>query len=503
MKNEILIFVVSDLHQNRTWLYDAGIPQTLYARLAREYTALWHHREPSAKYPHVEHRHYVPIGLKQELLASVRSRLRRFKRPAKSDWKSKVVQPGAQIVSYDESIQTILACARASNVEYVALVMDNAVAVFPESIELGLRLAHEARTDLLYCSQIGGLLPTILSTSFLERWLQQERDLDPRWLDQPESLAVAAKVVDVKFFEDQELDGKFRCWPMDMKERRLLKYWEDQYPELREALRLTPEIQGQGRERLQKIFREYRSDLAAGLELYRIVGTLHDVNQLRQRMMTTSKPLTDYFVVATHYGLFLQKYAGLQSSSHLVDIGCSWGYLGFALANFLNQDGAYLGVEVQAEATKWSKERLGWLGPNFQFVNLDIHNDYYNPNGEIPRAQIRLPIEDGWANVMIAGSVFTHMLEDGVQGYLHEFRRVLAPGGVAAFSYDDSTFWSPADSEDYVIAEKKIPDKTTYYSRKKIDEMVEKAGLQAAREPVNMRQFDRTEYQTWYFATRK
>jgi hypothetical protein len=78
----------------------------------------------------------------------------------------------------------------------------------------------------------------------------------------------------------------------------------------------------------------------------------------------------------------------------------------------------------------------------------------------------------------------------------------LARGGVAAFSYDDSTFWSPAD-EDYVIDDINVPDKTTFYSRSKIDQMVAKAGLKPAREPVNMRQFDRTDYQTWYFATRK
>ena len=71
-----------------------------------------------------------------------------------------------------------------------------------------------------------------------------------------------------------------------------------------------------------------------------------------------------------------------------------------------------------------------------------------------------------------------------------------------AFSYDDTTFWGKSD-KDYVVANKHVPDKTTYYSAGKIEEMVQKAGMQRARDSVNMQQFDRTEYQTWYFATRR
>jgi cyclopropane fatty-acyl-phospholipid synthase-like methyltransferase len=195
----------------------------------------------------------------------------------------------------------------------------------------------------------------------------------------------------------------------------------------------------------------------------------------------------------------LQRYAGLKPSSRVVDIGCSWGYLALALANLLHQQGAYLGIEVQAAAVAWARERLAWLGQNFQFVHLDIHNDFYNPSGTTPRGRVRLPVADGWADVVMAGSVFTHMQPDGVQSYFAELRRILRPGGVAAFSYLDSTaFWS---GEEHLCTVKSVPDEVTVYSRQRIAQMLESAGLAAAREPVNMRQFDRTDYQTWYFAT--
>jgi ubiquinone/menaquinone biosynthesis C-methylase UbiE len=500
VRDKAVVVLVSDLIRSKTWLYEAGIPQQLYSRLSQVDKVRWHHREPSVRYPHIVHRHYVPIGLKQEIFELAYSPLRKMRASVNSNWKKKFLQPGEQVISYDDSIQHLLLIAKETDSDYVALVGDVQVAVFPESVALSLELARITNVDVFYCSQVEGLIPTVISTDFLARWLQQDRHPNPILLRTPASLSDIARVTDIKLVSEEEFAGTFRCSPLDAREKRLLNYWEERSSQLQDALRQSPQLPGLGRAKLEKILRQYRMDLAAGLETYRVVGTLYDVEELRQRMRTTSKPLTDYFVVATHYGRFLQKYAGLQPNSHIIDIGCSWGYLAFALANFLNKEGAYLGVEIQGEATKWAKERLGWLGENFKFVHLDIHNDFYNPAGDLRRNQARLPVPDGWANVIIAGSVFTHMLEDGVQAYLDEICRVLVPNGVAAFSYDDSTYWS--SDEAYAIGDKNIPDKTTFYSRSKIKDMVLKAGLKPAREPVNMRQFDRTDYQTWYFATK-
>ena len=79
MKSEILIVLLSDVIRKRVWLYNAGIPQSIYARLSQTYEVLWHHREPSSRYPHVEHRSYVPIGLKEEIFEMGYSPLRRVR----------------------------------------------------------------------------------------------------------------------------------------------------------------------------------------------------------------------------------------------------------------------------------------------------------------------------------------------------------------------------------------------------------------------------------------
>ena len=502
MGQEMVVVLVSDVIKSRMWLWDSRIPQAIHARLSKAHPVVWHFQEPSKRYPRIEHRHFVPIGLKDELAEVARTPLRKMKARMKSGWKGKMVQAGGQIISYDDAIRRIVEIARTTGSPHIALVSDDNVAVFPEAVEFSVGRAREAQADVLYCSQIEGLLPTVVSADFLQKWLAEEEHPNPALLRRPTSISCARNVVDLRVFSDDEIEGKIRCFPIDAREKRLLSYWEERESQLKGAFGHDPTVAGPGNQKLLATFRQYRSDHAAALDMYHVEGTLYDVDQLRQRMMTTSKPLTDYFVVATHYGLFLQRYANLRANSHVVDIGCSWGYLGFALANLLNTDGAYLGIEVQNEATSWSRERLGWLGSNFRFAHLDIHNDYYNPDGNVPRNRVKLPIPDQWATVIFAASVFTHMLEDGVQAYMHEVCRCLAPGGIAAFSYDDTTFWGKSD-KDYVVANKHVPDKTTYYSAGKIEEMVRKAGMQRARDSVNMQQFDRTEYQTWYFATRR
>jgi len=495
-----LVVVIADIIKKRGWLYSAGIPQRIFSRLSSVHPVEFHAQEPSKRYPYLERRNYVPIGVKQDTVEKFKSPLRKALQALRSGWKSNFRLAG-KAVPYERTVPALIGKAKAAGVSYLALVMDDNVAVFPEAVELAFRFAKREKADLLYATQIEGLLPTIVSISLLEKWLECDPNPNLKLLQTPDKLSGFGKVVGIDFLDAGKYSGQIRCSPLDLHEAWLLEYWEGVADELERALKQISESWGEGRLKLEKIIRTYCSKFAPGLETYRIVGTLYDVEDLRQRMMTTKKPLTDYFVIATHYGRFLQKYAGLKPNSHVVDIGCSWGYLGFALGNFLNKnDGAYLGVEVQEEATKWSKERLGWLGDNFQFVYLDIHNDYYNPEGMTPRGQVRLPVPDQWANVIFLGSVFTHMQEDGVQSYLEEFYRILAPGGIVTFSYIDSSYWN--FGKEYAIEDMRVPDKTTVYSREKIKYMIERAGLKTARDPVNIRQFDRTDYQTWYFAER-
>jgi SAM-dependent methyltransferase len=402
-------------------------------------------------------------------------------------------------VPEESSLLTLVREAEARGAVRLVLIQDDQVALTPEAIHLALRVADARRADLVTCRQVDGILPTVVEVTALKRWLTDRSDLRLSEV-LTGSIGVDGEIVDLDLVDAGELPGVTRCRPVNPRERLLIGYWQTHAARLSEALRGDPTTRRAARDALRALLADYRSAIAASLPMYHVHGSIGDVQDVRRQMEITHKPLLDYFVIATHYGRFLQEFAGLRQNSHVLDIGCSWGYLGFALANLLSKEGAYLGIEVQKPAVEWASTRLSWLGENFAFAHLDLQNDFYNPAGSTPRGQVRLPVPDEWSDVIVGGSVFTHMQPDGIAGYLAEFRRILRRNGVAAFSYlDSSSFW---EGEDALFVHPDQRDKVTVYSRTRIEAMLSEAQLVASREPVNMRQYDRSDYQTWYFARR-
>jgi SAM-dependent methyltransferase len=494
--------LIADLRPERYWLYQHGLPTKVHDRLVEAgLNVHWHAQAPGPKSRKL-HPSYEP-ALSHQLLRHLWERgLHQAKQTAKAllrRWQqgnpTRLFQAA---VAEERSLAKLLAEARAAGAKRLVLIGDDQVALTVEGVELALRLAEEFQAELLCCTQLDGLLPLVISVAFLSHVLEQEPELTWEKLVAPSGFARHGLVMDVELIDSATSPSPVRCRPIDPREQMLLKFWREHEEELEDALRSGPETPGPSRNPLTRLIQAYRQQLAPALPTYHVVGTLHDVQELRRKMNCSEKPLLDYFVIATHYGRFLREYAGLKPGSRVVDIGCSWGYLAFALANFLGKEGAYIGIEVQKCAAGWTRERLAWLGDNFRFVHLDIQNTFYNPDGTTPRSEVRLPVENAWADVIVAGSVFTHMLEDGVAGYLRELRRILRPQGILAFSYlDSSALWA---GEATLSVSKDVPDEITVYSRSRINELVASAGLRPVREPVNMRQFDRTDYQTWCFA---
>src|SRR5690606_33469609 len=89
----------------------------------------------------------------------------------------------------------------------------------------------------------------------------------------------------------------------------------------------------------------------------------------------------------------------------------------------------YVGVDVYAPAIAWCQRHLQPKNPSFTFVHFDVANERYNPKGEAIGEKVRLPVEDGAADVINLYSVFSHMSYGDIVNYLGELRRVLAPEG--------------------------------------------------------------------------
>jgi SAM-dependent methyltransferase len=118
--------------------------------------------------------------------------------------------------------------------------------------------------------------------------------------------------------------------------------------------------------------------------------------------------------------------------ANVLDIGCGSGKMARFLA--YNPNVSYVGLDIFAPAIAWCQREFTRF-PKFRFERLDVHSALYNPGGQTPSDEAELPIADGFADVIIAGSLFTHLLEPAFERYLAEIHRCLKPSGRAFASF--------------------------------------------------------------------
>ncbi len=124
---------------------------------------------------------------------------------------------------------------------------------------------------------------------------------------------------------------------------------------------------------------------------------------------------------------------GLRPEHRVLDIGSGIGNLAIALTGYLT--GGYNGLEIHPEAVAWCQRTITPRHPAFRFHRADVASRAYNPRGTVSASAYRFPFPDNSFDFVLVGSVFTHMLPDAVERYVHEISRVLAPGGVSVESF--------------------------------------------------------------------
>jgi SAM-dependent methyltransferase len=142
--------------------------------------------------------------------------------------------------------------------------------------------------------------------------------------------------------------------------------------------------------------------------------------------------LENFVVVADAWNQVIARW--LRPGAQVLDIGCGCGRLArlFAVNPWVER---YVGFDVVPESIEWcNRFVVPFTGPRFQFLHFDIHSEEYNRNGAIRAADFRFPAATGSTQLVVASSLFTHVLEDDARHYLAETRRVLAPDGVALLS---------------------------------------------------------------------
>jgi SAM-dependent methyltransferase len=116
----------------------------------------------------------------------------------------------------------------------------------------------------------------------------------------------------------------------------------------------------------------------------------------------------------------------------VLDIGCGCGKMARFL--YLNPQLEYIGLDPHPAAIEWCREAFAKAGTRFQFRHLDVYAPSYNETGKLDPDTVSLPIDDASIDLVIAGSLFTHLREAAFKRYMQEIRRCLKSDGRAIVS---------------------------------------------------------------------
>lgn len=108
----------------------------------------------------------------------------------------------------------------------------------------------------------------------------------------------------------------------------------------------------------------------------------------------------------------------LESGERVVDVGSGAGFDSFVAAAQVGPRGAVVGVDMTAEMLDKGRRNAESLGND----NVEFRFGFAE----------ELPVEDGWADVVISNGVFNLCADK--RAVFAEVRRVLRPGGVLQFA---------------------------------------------------------------------
>lgn len=127
----------------------------------------------------------------------------------------------------------------------------------------------------------------------------------------------------------------------------------------------------------------------------------------------------------------------------VLDFGCGCGRIArqLAVASTPMPD-CYVGIDLHRGMIRWCNENLASRLPNYTFVHHDVFNAGLNPDPSLPGVA-RFPVADDSVTLLVAWSVFTHLVQSQAEYYLDEVARVLSPEGVVIatfFLFDKAYF---------------------------------------------------------------
>jgi SAM-dependent methyltransferase len=175
----------------------------------------------------------------------------------------------------------------------------------------------------------------------------------------------------------------------------------------------------------------------------------------------------------------------LRPTDRILDIGSGCGRLAVQLTDYLAPRGEYDGVEIVLPMVEWCRRNISSRFPQFRFHHASLRNTFYS-NGGADAKDYTFPFADRTFDVVVAASVFTHLLPSSAARYAAETARVLRDDGWAFLSFflrtedyddDEAQIKCPHRYADHSVAIPDNPEAVIALDERYVLSMLRSAGL--------------------------
>jgi SAM-dependent methyltransferase len=181
-----------------------------------------------------------------------------------------------------------------------------------------------------------------------------------------------------------------------------------------------------------------------------------------------------------------------EAYERVLDFGCGCGRVARQLMQQHPQPAEYRGFDLHSDSIEWCQSHLTPVAPQFTFAHHDVANRGLNPGAEKPLT-LPLPAPDGWASLVLAISVFTHLTEPQAVHYLTELARCLDSRGslhTTWFLFDKSDFPMMQEFQNALYINLDDPTNAVIYDWRWVSDQIAERGLKLVRaEPPEIRGF--------------
>lgn len=134
------------------------------------------------------------------------------------------------------------------------------------------------------------------------------------------------------------------------------------------------------------------------------------------------------------YAAYLRLIGGLREGDSLWDLACGCGMLELALED-LGWTGRMTGTDVYKPCIDWARSNISKRLASHNYIHANIYNDLYFPEGTLTIREWFERFDESGFDVVIAKSLFTHLLPDELNAYLEGIADRLRPGGKALLTF--------------------------------------------------------------------